>query len=255
MKIAVVTGASSGLGAEFVRQIDRTVKPDAIWMIARRRERMEKVAKTVSCKTRILSLDLTSPAALDLYKETLRWERPEVCMLVNGAGMGKIGTVGEVSAEDCCRMIDLNCRALVQMTLATIPYMKSGSRILQISSTSAFQPFPGLNVYAATKAFVLRYSQALRWELWGKGIVVTAVCPYWVKDTQFISIAKENGSQAIRHFILASKRHQVVAWALSDSRMGFTVSTPGPICFLHRLACKIIPHYGMMAIWEGLRRV
>ena len=153
-------------------------------------------------------------------------------------------------------MIDLNCRAAVDMTIAVLPYMKKKSRILEICSTSAFQPFQYLNVYAATKAFLYRYSRALRIELLPKGIHVTAVCPYWIKDTEFISKAKYNGDgKEIKNFIFASKAKNVVSIALNDSRIGLPVSTPGPICFIHRIAAKFIPHEIMMLIWELIRKL
>lgn len=132
----------------------------------------------------------------------------------------------------------------------------TGIRVATGICTAAFQPFPNLNVYAASKAFLYRYSRALRWELWGSGICVTAVCPYWIKDTEFISVAKETDrKKAIRHFPFASKASRVAAWALIDSRLGLAVSTPGPVCMVHRLAAKFLPADIMMAIWELIRRI
>lgn len=117
----------------------------------------------------------------------------------------------------------------------------------------------GLNVYAASKAFLLRYSQALRWEVIGKRIFITAVCPYWIKDTEFIGVAKETGdpraAKAVRHFPLASKSKGVVRWALFANRLGFWVTTPGPVCFIHRFFCKIMPPVVPMGWWELIRRL
>lgn len=104
-------------------------------------------------------------------------------------------------------MIDLNCKAAVAMTQISLPFMKRGARVLQICSTAAFQPFPYLSVYAATKAFLYRYSRALRVELYGTGIRVTAVCPYWIKDTEFIGRAKKSSDSSYIHsFPLASRQ-------------------------------------------------
>ena len=153
-------------------------------------------------------------------------------------------------------MIDLNCRAAVDVTLLALPYMHRGDRILEICSTSAFQPFPYLNVYSSSKAFLYRFSRALRIELMSRRIKVTAVCPYWIKNTEFRPKAKETaGSNAIRHFPLASKKETVVRLALSDSRLGLPVSTPGPVSFFHRIAAKFIPSEIMMGIWALLRRI
>lgn len=256
LKIGIVTGASSGLGREFVRQVDTQEKLDEIWVIARRKERLKELAEQTKTRLRPLPLDLTEKSCIQALADLLEQEKPDIRLLINAAGFGKIGDFRQISHQDCSNMIDLNCRAVVEVTALALPYMREGARVLEISSTSAFQPFPGLNVYAASKAFLLRYSRALRWELFGSGVGVTAVCPYWIKDTEFIPLAKdtENG-QAIRHFPLASKAERVVRRALRDSRLGLAVSTPGPVCTLHRITAKFIPHCIMMALWEGLRRI
>jgi len=149
-------------------------------------------------------------------------------------------------------MIDLNCRVLVNMTLAVLPYMWKGARILEIYSSSAFQPLPGLNVYAATKAFVLHYSRAL----FSRGIHVTAVCPYWIRDTEVYSGLQETrNSRAVRHFTFASHTWCVAARALVDSRLNLPVSTPGIACCLERILAKFIPHEITTLFWKGIRRI
>ena len=254
--IAIVTGASSGLGGEFVRQLAQQEGLDEIWVIARRKERLEQLARQVKTPLRVLPLDLIESESFDTLRELLVAEQPRVQVLINAAGFGKIGSYRDISITDCDRMMDLNCRAAVDMTLLALPYMGRGSRILEICSTTSFQPFPYLNVYAATKAFLYRFSRALRWELRGTGITVTAVCPYWIKDTEFIATAqKTKNSSYIRHFPLASREKSVARWALHDSRLGLPVSTPGIVCSLHRIAAKVIPAEGMMGVWEGIRRL
>lgn len=257
MKIAIVTGASSGLGRDFVRQIS-VKEPDLneIWVIARREERLQELSGQVNTKLRVLPADLTQDESIEMLKNLLEAEHPEVAILVNAAGFGKIGDYSSISRADCDAMINLNCRAAVDMTILCIPYMSRGSRILEVCSTAAFQPFQRLNIYAASKAFLYRYSRALGVELFPKGITVTAVCPYWVRDTEFIPVARQTGSKKdINHFPLASKSRTVVSWALHDSRIGLPVSTPGPVCMFHRIAAKFIPSSVMMAIWALLRRV
>lgn len=262
MRTAVVTGASSGLGREYVRQIVFGEKSiDSIWMIARREERLRELQKEISgmnpkVKTYILPLDLTDEDDLDKLENKIETEKPDIRILINAAGFGKAGSYKEINRKECREMINLNCRAAVEMTQICLPYMKKGGRILQICSTSAFQPFPYLNVYAATKAFLYRYSRALRIELLSRGIRVTAVCPYWIKDTEFISIAeKTDRKKAIRHFPFASGCKNVVKLSLSDSRIGLPVSTPGTVCFIHRIAAKFIPSELMMGIWSLIRRI
>lgn len=257
MKIAVITGASSGLGREFARQLCREKNPpEELWLVARREDRLKALAKELPLPAKVVPLDLTDSADLDQLAALLQQEQPDVRVLINAAGFGKVGSYREVTRRDSGDMIELNCRAAVEVTLLALPHMRAGGRILQISSTSAFQPFPYLSVYAATKAFLLRYSRALRWELRERKISVTAVCPYWVKDTEFIPIARDTpGEGDIRSYPLASRCAHVVHRALLDSRRNFAVSTPGPVCTLHRVISKFLPHSLLMAGWEGLRKL
>lgn len=256
MRIGIVTGASSGLGREFVRQIAAQERLDELWVIARREDRLRLLEKEVSLPLRPVCLDLTHTENILVLRKLLETEKPDVRILVNAAGFGRMGNYEEISPEDSAGMIDLNCRALVGMTLAVLPFMNRGARILEIASSSAFQPLPGLNVYAASKAFVLHYSRALRWELFGRGIGVTAVCPYWVRDTEFIPLARQTrNSRAVKHVPLASRTHSVVSHALLDSRLNLPVSTPGIVCFFQRILSKFIPHEIVILFWECLRRI
>lgn len=265
MRIAIVTGASSGLGREFVRQISAQAaapnakeprRLDAIWAVARRADRLEALGREAGIPVRAVPLDLTQKESIDRLGALLAAEKPDVRILVNAAGFAKMGTWRDISPADNDGMIDLNCRAAVGVTVAALPYMRRGGRILEIASTAAFQPLPGLNVYAASKAFLMRYSRALRWELFGTGIHVTAVCPYWIKATEFIPTAQDTkNSRAVRHFPLASRPRSVARLALLESRLGLAVSTAGPVSFVHRILAKWIPHCVMIAGWEGIRRL
>ena len=155
MKIAVITGASSGMGREFVRQIPHFyMNLDELWIISRRKDRLEAIAKTCSVPVRIFAGDLTDPMFLQTVKDTL----------VNAAGFGKSGTVLDIAKEEWpaqSEMVRLNCEALTNMTLLCMPYLSQGSRILQIASAAAFAPQPQFAVYAATKSYVLSFSRAL----------------------------------------------------------------------------------------------
>lgn len=256
MRIAIVTGASSGLGREFVKEIAEKEKIDAVWAIARRENRLLESAKGVSVPVVPIPLDLTKQESFAALKRMLKEKKPDIRILVNAAGFGKMGSCAEISEQDSRNMIDLNCRALVDMTMLALPYMTRGARVLEIGSVAAFQPLPALGVYAASKAFVCSYSRALRWELFGRGIRVTAVCPYWIGDTEFISVTKRNADpRAVKHFPFASRARNVARAALRDSRWDLPVSTPGPVALLQRIAVKFIPHEIVIACWEGLRRI
>ena len=215
MRIAIVTGASSGMGREFVKQVSKKEKFDEIWVIARRKEALESLKKEVKAKIRPITLDLQNSESFETYKKLLAEEKPEVALLANIAGYGKFGKYDEISLEDCLGMIDLNCKALVAMSQLTIPYMKRGSKILQLDSLSAFQPVPYLNVYGSSKSFVLSYSRALNRELKTKGIRVMSVNPGWVK-TEFFDHATKSSNDAITYFNVMYDAKDVMKTAIRD---------------------------------------
>lgn len=185
MKIAIVTGASSGMGLEFAKGVDAEEKLDEIWLIARRRDRLEQLAGSLRAKARIVTLDLLDPESFKEYAAMLEAEKPLVSTLVNAAGFGRFALFEEVDLDTNLRMIDLNDKATVAMTQLTLPYMKRGSRVLNLDSLSAFQPVPYECIYGATKAFVLSFSRALNVELEPRGIRVMAISPGWVKTEFF----------------------------------------------------------------------
>ena len=253
--IAIITGASSGLGREFISLL-KTEKYREIWAIARRQDKLEELQNMTEIPIRLFSLDLSKEASIGRLEQQLSKEKPRISLLINGAGFAKIGSYREVSRGDIDQMVAVNCRAAMDMCHICLPYMKKGDRIINICSTAGFQPFPFLSVYSASKAFLYRYSKALRWELFPRGISVTAVCPYWIKDTEFIEKAKETEQRKrIVGFPLASRRKNVARWALFDAGLRLPVSTPGPVCFVHRIVAKFIPSEIMMGIWELIRRI
>ena len=256
MRIGIVTGASSGLGWSFVRHIDKTMDLDELWLIARREERLRDLAAELRCRGRVFPLDLTDRASAGKLQAALEEERPQVDILVCAAGFGKFGRAEDMTLEENDDMIALNCRAAVDVTKVCLPHMARGSRILEICSSASFQPLPGLNIYAATKAFLTRYTRALRWEVADRGIKVTAVCPGWIK-TEFMEGARRTKTaDAVRHFTLLAQRPEAVAaWALTMNGLGLAVATCGPIALVQRLGAKVLPSCVTMAAWEGLRRV
>ena len=254
MNIAIVTGASSGLGRSFIRQLDRQGGLDEIWGVARRRERMEELAAQLSTPMRPLALDLTKTESVETLRALLRETGADVRVLVNSAGFGKFGTYADMTLQETADMIDLNCRAAVALTAAAIPHMSRGACILEICSSAAFQPLPGFNVYAATKAFLLRYSRALRWEVAPRGIKVTAVCPGWIK-TEFMQVARDTkNGRTVRSYPFALRPETVARRALRDSQV-LAVTTCGLPALVQRVASKFLPHCFIMACWEGLRRL
>ncbi len=260
MRIALITGASSGMGRVFAVQMDRTEKNiDEFWLVARRKDRLEELAERLEHPARVLAMDLTKPECVDEL-EALLDESVQVGVFVNCAGFGKIGNYANISRSDAEQMIDLNCKAAVTTTMLVLPRMKKGDRVMELCSTSSFQPVPYLNVYAAGKAFLYSYTRSLRAEVKDRGIIVTAICPWWVSDTEFIDVAKNNAANgnvgaSIKSFPFASKKEAVVRQALLDSRKGKAVSTPGVMCSGHRAIAKVVPRSVMLSVWEIMRKL
>lgn len=254
-KTAIITGASSGLGREYLHQLLNEPTIEEYWIIARRENILNQLKEQDEKRIRPVPMDLTDQKAMEKFIALLKEEQPDVRWLISNAGMGRIGTIEETSQEDTARMIDLNCRAAAEITQAVLPYCSRGSIIMEVCSTAAFQPMPGLAVYAATKSFLHSYTKALHHEVLSKGIHVTAVCPYWIKDTAFIPTAKQTGHAGFRHTPLASKSESVVRISLRDAKHNLWVSTPGIVCTLDRFTAKFIPHFIVVPIMDLVRKI
>ena len=248
-KIAVITGASSGMGREFVLALDKEQEFDELWLIARRRDRLEALASETRAPVRAIPLDLGEQSEIDKYKELLDAEKPDVRVLVNAAGFGKFKAFTDLSLEEQLAMIDLNDKALVSITYLTLPYMKEGACIYQLGSLSSFQPVPYINVYGASKAFVLSFSRALNKELQKqkRGIKVMAVCPGWVSTDFFDRAVVDNDT--IVYYNRFYTAEQVIKRALKDMRKGKDVSICGFPVRMQVLATKHLPHGIVMEIW------
>ena len=250
MKIAIVTGASSGMGREFVLQLNQYVQVDEIWVIARRKEALESLKDEVSTPIRAISMDLTKAESFDTLVALLEQEKPEVRLLVNAAGFGKFGRFDNISITDDCLMIDLNCTALVRMTRIVLPYMPSGSHVLQLDSISAFQPVPYVTTYAATKAFVLSYSRAMNRELRPAGIRMMSMNPFWVKTEFFNHAFQTNTDSEVQNFSHLFEARDVVRTGLRDLyRSKKDYSVHGFLMRMQVRLVKLLPHGIIMKIW------
>ena len=249
MNIAIVTGASSGMGREFVLQLPKYAAVDEIWAIARRTDALAVLQKDCSVPVRPISLDLLKDDSFSRYEALLAAEKPNVTLLVNAAGFGKFGSFENIPLEDECRMIDLNAKALLVMTRLTLPYMASGSHILQLDSLSAFQPVPYITTYGATKAFVLSYSRAMARELKPRGIRVMTMNPAWVK-TEFFNHAFQTNQSEVQYFNYVYDADEVVATALHDLyRTKKDMSIHGLPVKFQVLLVKLLPHKLVMNTW------
>lgn len=269
MNIAVITGASSGIGEQFMRQIVRersafgSIPFDEIWVIARRADRLLSMKNELDpVRIRVFMVDLTSDGALDDLADELQKRRPSIGLLVNCAGVGYTGRFENVPRGEIHRMIALNCAVLAEFTSVCLPYMipagdlctyPTGPRILNIASSAGFLPQPGFAAYAATKAFVIHFSRALHAELRIHNIASTTVCPGPVA-TEFAAVAtgvpgaKTKGFKSlfvvkpeklVRKSILASKKGRgLYVYGLSQKFLHI-LSKILPARFLIFLAAKL----------------
>ena len=246
MKIAVITGASSGMGREFVYAIDKEFELDEIWVIARREEKLRELNDRCRTAVRSVALDLLERESYQKYKEMLETEKPEIQVLVNAAGFGLFGTFTEMDMDKQLDIIQLNDQALTAMSHISIPYMPAGSHLVNLASNSSWQPVPYINVYGASKAYVMSFSRALGVELQNRGIHVMAVAPGWIK-TEFFDHAVHDDT--IKYYDRYYTAEQVIERAMKDLRKKKAVSILGlPVRMQVRMV-KHLPVSLIMKIW------
>ena len=192
MTTALITGASSGIGTVFAERLAH--RSHDLVLVARSHDKLQTLASRLSqqcgIQTTVISQDLTAPGAIQTIFTQLEKQSIEIDLLVNNAGFGVYGEFAEGQLETYLNMIQLNVVALVELTHRCLQGMRSrrSGSILNIGSTASFQPIPNFGVYAATKAFVLSFSEALWCECKPYGINVIAVCP-GPTSTEFFKVA------------------------------------------------------------------
>ncbi len=246
MNIAIVTGASSGMGKEFVLGLDKQQPFDEIWVVARREDRLVALQNETTAKIVPIALDLSKEESYDVIAKKLEEEKPNVKVLVNASGYGKFKAFCDVPLKEYLGMIDVNCKAVVAITYLVLPFMKEGAEIYQLGSLSCFQPVPYMNIYGSSKAFVLSFSRALNVELRSRKIKVMAVCPGWVL-TEFFDRAKDDDT--VNYYNVYRTAEDVIKKALVDMKKGKDVSILG---FQERTQVrmtKLLPHKMIMNVW------
>lgn len=247
-KIAIITGASSGIGKQFLLQLDAYDQYEEVWVIARNLERLKLLQSQCTFPIKPIALDLSSEQALEQFKELLAAEKPDIKLLINASGWGGFGSVEQIGYQDNLNMIDLNVRALVALTIASLAYMSRGSKVIEIASLAAYQPIPYIATYGASKAFVLNFSRGLNKELKQRGIMVMAVCPYWTK-TNFFDRAVKKEHQVVKKYVCMYQPQDIVAQAYRDLKKGKDVSIYGFIAKAQVLLTKLLPHSLVMKVW------
>ena len=241
--IAIITGASSGMGKEFALQVAQKYDFDEIWILARRLENLEEIAHSINetknfQTVKPVQIDLGSADGVYELEKLLAQENEkltkvesgiQIGLLINNAGFGTYGPFEETSIKTQMNMVELNCTSLTGLCGIALPYMTKGSVIINTSSLAAFMPLGNFAVYAATKAYVLSFSTALAAELKDKGIKVHALCPGSV-STEFANVASNGARKEVKGGIPPQK---VVAQCLKRAYKGKTKS-------LYRLKWKCL---------------
>ena len=253
--IAIITGASSGIGKRFAETVDMAGSFDEIWVIARNPERLEALKETVPFPTRTIALDLSEKASYAAFEALLAEEKPNVRLLVNCSGFGKFCATLDTPLDVNLNMVDLNCEAIVALCQLSIPYIEKGAKIINIASVAAFQPIPYINIYGATKAFVLSYSRALNREMKSRGINVTAVCPFWTKTEFFNRAIAAEKDPVVKKYVAMYEPDQIVKRAWRDMKKGKDVSMYGFIARGQVLLTKLLPHKLVMSVWQNQQKL
>ena len=222
-KVALITGASAGLGVEFARQLSK--RGHRLVLVARRKDRLDALAKELG-NARAIAIDLSKSGSAAKLLAELATAGEQVEILVNNAGFGLIGRFAELDAKRERQMIDLNVGTLTDLCRAVAPAMvkrKSGG-ILNVASTAAFQPGPNMAVYFATKAYVLSLTEALHEELKPHGVHVSALCPGPTR-TEFGEVAGFGGNGLFDRVAMESP--EVVEAGLDGLDRNRAVVVPG----------------------------
>lgn len=224
--IIIITGASSGMGVEFSRQLAKeynSTSDTEFWLIARTKEKLETVADSIKAEgisVRIFPIDLKGQDGVSKLETLLNVEKEvgtfSIDVLVNNAGFGTYGPFEQTDLKREMDMVDLNCTALTGICGLALPHMHKGGRIINVASLASFLPLGNFAVYGASKAFVLSFTMALRAEVKDRGIKVCALCPGPV-STNFANIASNGARKEVLHGLDAA---DVVKHCLSASKAG-----------------------------------
>ena len=249
-RVAIITGATGGIGVEFVRELLKE-ELDEIWAVGRSEERLKELQAQYGEKVIPVCADLTDPNGLEEIRSRLELCQCRVLYLINNAGIARMAPSKDFDVSEIEQTVRLNCNAPVLLIHHCLPFMEKGSRIVNVCSASAFQPVPYINLYAATKAFERSYSRALHVELKPQGITVTAVCPSWV-DTKMLQ--REANGKPIRFPGMVSPS-RVAQKAMRDAKRGKDMSVCSLYVKCQHLNVKLLPQKWTMKIWmRGIRK-
>ena len=253
--IAIITGASSGIGKEYFRSLVSRESFDEVWVIARTQEKLQALQTYTDIPLRIFALDLSNAASADVLKKALEEEKPQIRYLICASGFGRFCAIEEDDPAVLQNMIDLNCRSIVGVTAVSYPYMAKGGAMILVASVAAFQPIPYIATYAATKSFVLSYGRALDKELRkARGARCLCVCPFWTKTAFFERAVAEK--QVVKKYAVMYKPEQIVKQTWKDLKhKKRDVSIFGGTAKGQTLLVKLFPHRFVMWVWQKQQKL
>ena len=252
---ALITGASAGIGEEFARQLAGRV--DTMILVARRADRLEQlrdelVGRNPQLKVHVRAADLAEASQVQELADWIERENVAVDLLINNAGVGDRGSFATSKPERVSAMLDVNVVALTMLTRALLPGMRQRRRgaVLNVSSCASFLPMPGFAVYAATKAYVTSFSDALGGELRGSGVSVTALCPGPV-HTEFDTVAlrPDEPAQKAPEFTYVSAE-EVVRAAIEGLEHDRARVIPGLVMKIAMTVVRVMPMPLMRLSWR-----
>lgn len=244
--IGIITGASSGLGAELYKELQKEAL-DEIWIIARRKERLEELVSGFgTIQTRIIPMDITLNENMVLLDSLLKEEAYNVRFLFNNAGFGVIGNVIDATYELQGSMVALNVKAFTEITTIVLKHMYRGACIVNTCSIASFVPNARMSVYSATKAYVMSYTRSLRYELKKKKINVTAICP-GPMNTEFLAVAGiEAGVSKTFDTLPRCNVAKTAKKGIKAAKRGRCIYTPHAFYKFYRVLAKLLPNSWLM---------
>ena len=241
MKIALITGASSGIGKAFAQELD-TYNLDELWCISRSILPLQELAHTLTTPCKIIPLDLGLSSSIAELQKMLATANPQIQFTINNAGFGLNGDFVGLDRESQMSMVDLNCKGVVGVSTIVLPYMHKGSTIIHTSSIAGFGPLGSFALYGASKAFATSFSVALGSELKSKGIQVTTLAPGSVA-TDFQSKSRAGSERKKKFFSKRAPAKKVVLQGLRDAKKGKTFSIYGRSSRLIAFVAPLLPQY------------
>ena len=252
-RIAIVTGASSGIGKEFFLSLNaKQEELDEIWVIARNEEKLNELRSLTPIPLRVFPLDLSKTEAVAALQAAFEAETPTIKYLICASGFGRFCGISDDDNAVLQNMVDLNCRSIVGITKAAFDYLHEGSVVMLIASVAAFQPIPYIATYGATKAFVLSYGRAWDKELRKERKArCLCVCPFWTKTAFFDRAIKPDEKTVVKKYAVMYEPQQIVTRAWKDLKnKKRDVSIHGFVAKSQTLLVKLLPHRLITWIWQ-----